>query len=421
MKNYLIFIFSLAVCFTSLQAQETSKINESKYPADQILDLKVDVVYLASDYLEGRQTGEKGEMLAAEYIIKRFEELGLSPKGTDGKWLQPFPFKVMKNPHADPSKAPASGTGHNVVGFMDNGAENTIIIGGHYDHLGYGQHGSLHAHGSEIHNGADDNASGIAAMLRIAEQLKDNSNAKNNNYLFIAFSGEEMGLFGSKHYAANPTIDLTKVNYLLNMDMVGRLKPERTLAVNAVGTSPVWNEILPNIKRGNMDIVTKESGIGPSDHTSFYLKDIPVLHFFTGQHREYHKPEDDVKLINFEGLYDVSEYLLGIIEAVDSKGKIAFTKTKEETQQRASAFKVTLGVMPDYVYKGEGMKIDAVIPGRVAAKAGIKDGDIVIKIGDLEIKDIYAYMKGLGMYEKGQKAKVVVKRGEEEVEVEVTF
>jgi len=417
-----LFSFSLLLFCLNTGLAQKPKINQPLYPDDVFLDLKIDVVYLASDYLEGRQTGKPGEALAGEYIIHRFKELGWTPKGMDGSFLQPFPFKTITNPHANPNDAPIAGTGHNVVAYLDNGAENTVVVGGHYDHLGWGETGgSLHAHEKAIHNGADDNASGIAAMLRMAEVLKDRKVGTHNNYLFIAFSGEEMGLFGSKYFVNNPTVPLASINYMLNMDMVGRLNEERVLAINAVGTSPVWNEILSNIKRGGLKIKTTDSGIGPSDHTSFYLKDIPVLHFFTGQHQQYHKPEDDVPLINFPGIYDVSEYLLAIIEKLDNKGKIEFTKTKQSVERSAAAFKVTLGVMPDYVYSGIGMRIDAVIEGRVADKAGLKDGDIVLKIGETNVKDIYEYMEGLSKFKAGDKAPVVVKRGKKMVTKEVTF
>ncbi|MEL6924042.1 MAG: M20/M25/M40 family metallo-hydrolase, partial [Bacteroidota bacterium] len=181
---------------------------------DVMQDLQVDVVYLASDYLEGRATGERGEALAAAYMVKRFKEIGLTPKGTDGSWYQSFPFKELVNPHT--TEGAREGTGKNVLAYLDNGAETTVIIGAHYDHLGMGGSGSRHTGEAAIHNGADDNASGVAAMFQIAEHLKTSGNAKGNNYLFIGFSGEEMGLFGSKYYVENPTVDLTKVNYMLN-------------------------------------------------------------------------------------------------------------------------------------------------------------------------------------------------------------
>ena len=387
---------------------------------DPHFDLRVDVVYLASDYLEGRLTGTPGEDKAATYIAARYKELGLSPKGDDGTFYHFFPFKELTNPHAVNAKPAREGKGKNVVGYLDNGAATTVIIGAHYDHLGMGGIGSLHAGEPAIHNGADDNASGVAAMLDIAKQLKA-SDAKANNYLFIAFSGEELGLFGSKNYAENPTIDLATVNYMLNMDMVGRLNKEKTLVIYGTGTSSIWPDVLPNVKVGDIQTKTSESGVGASDHTSFYLKGIPVLHFFTGQHTDYHKPQDDTHLINFEGLQLVSDYLVTLIKRMDGYGKLDFKKTKEEQERKAAAFKVTLGVMPDYVYTGEGMRIDSVIKGRVADKGGLKDGDVVMKIGDYDVPDIYKYMEALSKHKKGDKAEVVVKRGKKEVTKTVKF
>jgi hypothetical protein len=392
---------------------------QAQHEVSPLHSLRVDVVYLASDYLEGRETGKTGEALAAEYIARRFEQIGLKPKGGDGSFYQSFDFTFSANPHA--SNGNEARTGRNVVGYLDNGAEHTVVIGAHYDHLGHGIFGSRFTEGAAIHNGADDNASGVAAMLFLAEQLAAGK-ARNNNYLFIGFSGEEMGLYGSKYFTANPTIDLAKVSCMLNMDMVGRLNEEKVLAVNGAGTSPVWKDALQRIDMGGISVKTSDSGIGPSDHTSFYLKDIPALHFFTGQHLDYHKPSDDASLVNFEGLYDVSNFILALIEQLDEGEKLAFTKTKDEDQgRRAAQFKVSLGVMPDYVHQGEGMKVEAVIDGRPGAKAGLKNGDIIIKIGDLDVKNIYDYMQGLSNFKAGEKTTIVVKRGEEIIEKEVEF
>jgi peptidase M28-like protein/PDZ domain-containing protein len=389
--------------------------------ADIIQDLQVDVVYLASDLMMGRETGTKGEEMAGRYIASRFEEIGLQPMGTDGTWFFPFDFKFMANPHADPETAEKR-IGKNVVAFLDNGADQTVVIGGHYDHLGMGDGGgSLHAGEAAIHNGADDNASGIAAMFYIAKTLKE-SDLKNNNYLFIAFSGEELGLYGSKNFVMNPTIALDKMNYLINMDMVGRLNEEKVVAINGTGTSPSWKSVLEKITVADIKIKTHDSGVGPSDHTSFYNEGIPVLHFFSGQHSDYHKPGDDSHLVNYQGIYEISEYILAVVRVLNNEGKLAYSETKTESEsQKATAFKVTLGVMPDYVYDGKGMRIDGVIDGRPAQNAKLEKGDIIIKIGDLEIKDIYDYMKGLGMYKIGDKTTVVVLRGKEEVSREVTF
>lgn len=378
--------------------------------------LQVDVVYLASNLLEGRETGKRGEKLAAQYIATRFEELGLVGGGENGSFFHYFDFKYKPNPHSDEGVEPRQG--RNVIGYIDNKSANTVIIGAHYDHLGYGAFGSRHTGEAAIHNGADDNASGVAAMLRLAEQLK-NSNSKNNNYLFIGFSGEELGLFGSKNFVKNPTINLQSVNYMMNMDMIGRLNEEKVLAINGVGTSPAW-DALDGIKT-DMKLVTSESGVGPSDHTSFYLEDIAVLHFFTGQHEDYHKPEDDSELINFEGIATISDFILEIIYKLDDDGKIEFTKTKDGTDRKAAAFKVTLGVMPDYVYQGKGMRIDGVMDERPAQKAGMQKGDIIIKMGDVDVNDIYDYMEGLAKYKEGETGRVAFKRDKKIMVKTVTF
>ncbi len=385
-----------------------------------IQDLQVDVVYLASDLMEGRETGTRGEALAAQYIASRFEEIGLQPKGIDGTWYQPFNFKYMPNPHGDPKDAEAR-VGKNVLAFLDNGAKHTVVIGGHYDHLGMGEFGSRHTGEPAIHNGADDNASGIAAMLYLAEYLK-NSDWKNNNYLFIAFSGEELGLYGSMNFVDAPTVPLAEMNYLINMDMIGRLNEEKVLAINGTGTSPSWKPILEKIDVAGIKIKTHDSGIGPSDHTSFYNEGIPVLHFFSGQHMDYHKPEDDSRLVNYQGIYDISKFILAIIEDANDNGKLAYAKTKDDSEEKkVSKFKVTLGVMPDYVYDGTGMRIDGIIEERPAQKAKLEKGDIIIKMGDLEVKDIYDYMKGLSIFEPGDEVIVTVKRGKKEVKRKVKF
>lgn len=402
----------LALCIFTLQGLFGQQNMQS------LQDLQVDVVYLSSDLLQGRETGTKGEEMAAQYIARRFSDIGLKPAGTNGDWFLPFDFQYNMNPHA--TGGGEERKGKNVAGFLDNGASQTVIIGAHYDHLGMGMPGSsLHAGEPAIHNGADDNASGVAAMLYLASYLK-NSDARKNNYLFLGFSGEELGLIGSKKFVESPSVDLKKVNYMLNMDMVGRLNEEKILAVNGAGTSPAWKDAFEKINTAGIKVKTSESGIGPSDHTSFYLADIPVLHFFTGQHSDYHKPSDDSELVNYEGIYDVARFIASLVEKLDDQGKIEFTKTKDE-QQQAASFKVTLGVMPDYVYDGEGMRIDAVLDDRPAKKAGLEKGDIVIQIGEIEVKTIYDYMEGLSKFKKGDSTKVKVKRKNKVIEKDVTF
>ncbi len=313
-------------------------------------------------------------------------------------------------------------TGHNVIGYIDNGAGNTIILGAHYDHLGYGEdHNSLFTGSTpQIHNGADDNASGTAALIELSKQLK-RSKLRNNNYLFIAFSGEELGLFGSKYYTEHPTIDFTKANYMINMDMIGRLNDStHGLTIGGYGTSPVWGEQL-SANDKYLKINFDSSGSGPSDHTSFYRKDIPVLFFFTGAHSDYHKPGDDAAKINYTGELILLKYIYGVIEKTNKKGKLAFTKTREAQAQGKRSFSVSLGIMPDYTFSGVGVRADGVSEGKVAEKAGIKTGDIIIKIGDYKIPDVQGYMQALGKFKKGDAAKVTVKRGNEELKFDIVF
>jgi Zn-dependent M28 family amino/carboxypeptidase len=408
MKNLLSIIFLLFIV--------SCKTNSSKN-----VSIKEDVVYLSGDALEGRQTGSNGEKAAAEYIAKRFKNLGLQAKGTND-YFQTFTFKPKTNPHQKVNYTVKEGdstiTGTNVVGFIDNKSKNTIVIGAHYDHLGYGAEGSLYrGETKEIHNGADDNASGVSVLLNLADKLKNNNTS--NNYLFIAFSGEEMGLLGSNYFVKNATIDIKKVNYMINMDMVGRLKADSTLAVYGVGTSPIFKQTLTS-HNTNFKLIQKESGIGPSDHTSFYNADIPVLHFFTGQHEDYHKPSDDFDKLNYEGMQTISNYIFEVITDLDNNGKLPFRKTKNESEE-TPRFKVGLGVIPDYMFDGKGLRIDGISEDKPAQKAGLQKGDIVIKLGDSTITDMMSYMKILATFEEGDKTKVLVDRSGKMVETEIQF
>jgi hypothetical protein len=346
----------------------------------------------------------------------------LEPKGAGG-YYQTFTFTPSNDPHReatfDSIASDGTITGTNVIGYLDNNAETTVVIGAHYDHLGMGGEGSLYREGQAIHNGADDNASGVAVMLNLAKKVQDSALTK-NNFLFIAFSGEELGLLGSNFFAKNPTIDLDKVTYMINMDMVGRLNEEKQLAVHGVGTSPVFKQTLFVNNNDRFQVSEHESGVGPSDHTSFYLQDIPVLHFFTGQHEDYHKPGDDAEKLNYEGMEAISGYIFDIVKDLGSQGELAFKKTKNESEE-VPRFKVGLGVVPDYLYSGEGMRIDGVSEDRPAQRAGLIKGDIVVKMGDSTVTDMMSYMRALSSFEQGQKTIVIVQRDGKEVTVEVEF
>ncbi|MBK7290991.1 MAG: M20/M25/M40 family metallo-hydrolase [Chitinophagaceae bacterium] len=317
--------------------------------------------------------------------------------------------------------------GHNVVGYINNNAATTVILGAHFDHLGYGEDGNsmIRSGPMSIHNGADDNASGTAALIELARKLK-NSGAKNNNYLFIAFSGEELGLFGSKYFVENPTVDLKNVNYMINMDMVGRLNDStEAITVGGYGTSPSWGEYYTSYqlqgRKLELQIKVDSSGSGPSDHTSFYRKDIPVLFYFTGLHSDYHKPSDDADKINYKGELKIIDHIYNLVETFDKREKTTFTKTRETQTTTSARFSVSMGIMPDYTFSGSGVRADGVSDGKPAIKAGLKAGDIIIKMGEHNIASLENYMQALGKFKKGDRVKVKYKRADKELETTVEF
>ncbi|GAB5556083.1 MAG: hypothetical protein SchgKO_02960 [Schleiferiaceae bacterium] len=310
----------------------------------------------------------------------------------------------------------------NMVGFLNRGKEKTVVIGAHYDHLGMGTSSSLYRGEPQIHNGADDNASGSAGLLALARYLSKNADNYSTNFLFIAFSGEEEGLLGSSYWTQNPTLPTDKLKYMLNMDMIGRLDiQEPTLEINGVGTSPVWNQQMRNLPNMGMKIRTTESGIGPSDQTSFYHIKVPAIHFFTGTHSDYHKPSDDARKINFKGEVMVLTYMVSVINAVDSIQEMPFTKTANSDARKAPRFSVTLGVIPDYAFDGKGMKINGVTEGKPAANAGLQEGDVVTQIGKFSIVDMYSYMDALAAFQKGDQTKVTYLRDGKEITVDLQF
>lgn len=311
--------------------------------------------------------------------------------------------------------------GVNVVGFLNNQADRTVIIGAHFDHLGLGSAGgSLFAGEGEIHNGADDNASGTSMMLELAEELSKRERSTTSNYLFIGFTGEERGLYGSNHFSNYPSVKLDSVSYMLNFDMVGRLDTSMVLGINGVGTSPAW-DFIEELDVSPIKIKTTESGIGPSDHSSFYKKGIPAIHFFSGTHSDYHKPSDDEHLINYNGMALIKDVVYAIIDGMEEVEDPAFTQTSENKGMGSMRFTVTLGVIPDYLFDGKGMRIDGVKEDKPASNAGLKVGDVVKALGEFQVHDMMSYMDALGKFKKGDKTSVTVLRGEEELRSELQF
>ena len=309
--------------------------------------------------------------------------------------------------------------GYNVIGFIDNGASKNVVIGAHYDHIGMGEENSLYKGPPAIHNGADDNGSGTVLLLELMRALAMEHQSPQYNYVIQFYSAEELGLIGSKYWTEHPTFPLEDIHFMINYDMVGKLRENR-MQLSGTGTAKEWDAILDSTAL-NLDIKRDPNGIGPSDQTSFYLKDIPVLHFFTGTHPDYHKPTDDAEGIMIEGMVTQLDFTHRILAEASRYPELQFQKTKSEEQQSAPRFSVTLGVIPDYLFQGPGLRIDGATEGKPAALAGMKAGDIILELGAVKIEDIYAYMRALASFKKGDQATAKVKRGEEILEMSLQF
>ena len=313
-------------------------------------------------------------------------------------------------------------TAQNVAGFLEGTdpvlKNEYVIIGAHFDHLGMGGEGS----GSRapdtfaVHNGADDNASGTAGVIELAQKLSANRSKLKRSFVFVAFTGEEMGLLGSKEFVNKPPVDLKKVNAMINMDMIGRLNPEsNTISVGGTGTSIESDSILKILEVGRpFKISHSTDGYGPSDHASFYSENIPVFYFSTGAHDEYHTPADDVDKINYTGEVAVLDMVYDLAIKVSAGNKLTFRESGSKQPARYGRnMKVTLGIVPDMVSNdNNGLRVDGVRKGGPADRAGIVKGDRVISIEGQPVTNIYDYMARLGKLKPGQVASVEIIRNE---------
>ena len=322
------------------------------------------------------------------------------------------------------------GRSANVVGYLEGNdaklRDEAIVLGAHFDHLGYGGpgSGSLVPDVHEIHNGADDNASGSAALLELEQAFASHAKELKRTLVFTAFSGEELGTLGSSYYVNHPFFPLEKTIAMVNMDMVGRLR-NKDLTVYGTGTSPVWNGMLARYDADStFTLKLIPDGIGPSDHSQFYGKDIPVLFFFTGTHDDYHKPSDDWDKINYPGEQKVTQYVYNIVEELDSDpARPQFARTASTTTSSGDSrgFNVTLGIVPDYGEGKDGLKIGSIRPGGPAEKAGLKAGDLIVMMAGKKVLNIYDYMGILGELKSGQLVDVEVVRDGKQVKAQATM
>jgi aminopeptidase YwaD len=308
----------------------------------------------------------------------------------------------------------------NVIGIVEGSdpelRDNWIIIGAHHDHLGSGGPGSSSRMPDTIawHYGADDNASGVSSVLELAAYFSDKNHKPRRSMMFITFGGEEMGLLGSQNFVENYKGDFQKIDAMLNLDMVGRMRPDSTLQVGGIGTAKEFNAIIDSVNKNfGFKLKLSMAGYGPSDHASFYLKDIPVLYFTTGIHKDYHTPNDVYDSINFWGMKYTDEYVASIASAIDARdSSLSYLEAGPKTSaSRSYRNKITLGIMPDVSGSAEeGLEVLGVTPGKPAQLGGMQKGDIIVAIERKKIKDIYDYMYRLNAFKPGESIVVTVKR-----------
>jgi Peptidase family M28/PDZ domain len=379
-----------------------------------------DVRYLADDALQGRLAGSAGERCAGKYIGDEFAKLRLRPAGENGTFFQSLPLASALNPHA------AGGTGRNVMAALDGSdarlKDEWIVIGAHYDHLGTGGGRSSLAPGeAAIHNGADDNASGVSVVLSAARAFAAGPRPA-RSVLVIAFTGEESGLLGSAYFLAHPTIS-GRITAMINLDMVGRLGAG-PLIVYGVDTGVEWRGLVEPAAAGvGITIATRGEGYGPSDHTSFYAKDIPVLHLFTNTHADYHKPGDDADKIDAAGLEKITKLVVDITSAVAARPQQLTLRRgagKPPTQQIGGTG-TYLGTVPDFAPVDRGVKLSGVTPGSPADKAGVRTGDIIVGMGAHEVADLQGLTDALRAHKPGDTVPLRVIRDGNPLALEVTL
>jgi hypothetical protein len=360
----------------------------------------------------------------------------------------------------------------NVVGILDGSdptlKNETIVIGAHYDHLGRGGEGSLAPREGEIHHGADDNASGVAGVLELARIFSQQRPRPRRTIVFMAFSGEEEGLLGSNYYVNHPIMPLANTVAMINMDMIGRMKDNK-LIVGGMGTAQEWRPVIaaanasermrvtatpetsgeiaktsssstssmgsgvpmvagingrPIVSRATekaFDLSFSEDGYGPSDHSSFYAKQVPVLFFWTGTHEDYHKPTDTADKINYDDEVRILSLVSRVVHDIDSNDKRpVYTVAKSESTGRSTGFRVYLGTIPNYADSSDGLLLDGVRDDSPAAKAGIKAGDKIVKLAGRDVRNVYDYTAALGEMKAGQEYEVELLRGGERLKLTIT-
>jgi hypothetical protein len=409
-----------------LQAQFGTRQQPVEKPVPPPITAIDDIRYLSDDRLQGRMTGSPGADSAAAYLARRFEQVGLQPAA--GGWFQSF--TVAKEAPVAQSARVGGLVGRNVIGLLPGHDPNlrneAVIVGAHYDHLGLGGFGSLDPDSTgKVHNGADDNASGAAMLIQIASRLAQAPPAR--TVLFIAFSGEELGLLGSAYYVKQPVYPLTTTSAMINLDMVGRLRNGR-LIVYGTRTAKEFPALIDSLNwHAGFDLKAQGDGYGPSDQSSFYAAGRPVLHIFTDLHDDYHRTTDDWEKIDPEGFRRVTNFTVGLVTAIANRPtrltpvEVPPPSHALGATASAPAYGTYLGTIPDMTDNPGGVRLLGVRAGSPAEKAGLRGDDIITRIGEMEIPDLQAMTNALRSHAPGDTVSIVIRRGEKVTTLRATL
>ena len=413
----------LAAALAGLTALTTTGVAQSAATAaaDRI---EHDVWYMAAEAREGRGVGTAGLDSAAHFIAGRFAQIGLEPAGTDG-YFQPFEI--------DPTAPGAAHTNlggtpvMNVIGAIPGRgalASEVVVLGAHYDHLGYGGFGSLDPDSSGvIHNGADDNGSGTAALIESARLLVNRSAASHRTLLFVSFTAEEMGLIGSQHYASHPVRPNDSTYAMINFDMVGRLRSDSLIVIGVGSATELQGLVESSNQRFGLALSWQPDPWGRSDHSSFYAQQIPVMHFFTNLHEDYHRSTDDWDKINSAGIARVAALVSDLAWDLAQRPEgLTFQDVPPPAPPTAQAGRrASLGTIPDMTESPGGVRITGVRSGSAAEEAGLQGGDIIVQIGEHEVPDLMGLQRALMALKAGDTVTIVFMRDGERKEATATL
>ncbi len=420
----------VALAFAGPAALEAQQFGTAQPPVERVTPPPLmavdDIKFLSDDRLAGRMTGAPGADTAAAYLARRFEQVGLQPAA--GGWYQTFTI-ARGAPVAQRARV-VGAKGRNVIGILPGHdpvrRNEAVIVGAHYDHLGLGGFGSLDPDSTgKVHNGADDNASGSAMLIQIAARLAAAPPAR--TVIFIAFSGEELGLLGSSHYVQEPIYSLSTTEAMINLDMVGRLR-QNHLIVYGSQTAKEFPALLDSLNwHAGFDLTAQGDGYGPSDQSPFYAAGKPVLHIFTDLHEDYHRTTDDWQKINLDGFKRVTDFAIGVVTAIANRPRPLTFVAVQAPELAAThstpppGYGAYLGTVPDMVGNPGGVRLAGVRAGSPAEKAGLRGDDIITRIGGAVIADLQAMTEALRSHQPGDTVAIVVRRGDQVTTVHATL